>query len=270
MRQWVVCVNSIIMVAWIQEILLIFVLQSAVTLSMYCTVWSSFPRLTYSVSRLPLSDIILVLLIANLDSRTFWRLEFLIIFKGFICSVFLLFAQNTITTFLYCSILRLKNYLIYQQTVGHGRYSAVTRCLTFLLMHLDEDNIAILGGVSALICGICFSFPFEGSAVRIHYLLVGWLSCSSTPSPTGGVCAHSSRWHTQNTCIVLLMKQQYSPLYLIDSMFRLLNAVVVRSTRLSLEYTPAAHMPGKLPRLITAGAIMGLNVENSHFHYDVE
>lgn len=68
------------------------------------------------------------------------------------------------------------------------------------------------------------------------------------------------------------MKQQYSPLYLTANMFCLLNAVVivVRSTRLSLEYAPAAHMPGKLLRLITASAIMGLNVENNHFHYDVE
>lgn len=67
------------------------------------------------------------------------------------------------------------------------------------------------------------------------------------------------------------MKQQYPLLYLIANVFLLLIAfVVVRTTCLSPEYTPAARMLGKLLRLITAGVIMGLNVGDNHFHYDVD
>lgn len=68
------------------------------------------------------------------------------------------------------------------------------------------------------------------------------------------------------------MKQQYPLLYLIANVFLLLIAfvVVIRTTCLSPEYTPAARVLGKLLRLITAGVIMGLNVGNNHFHYDIE
>lgn len=69
------------------------------------------------------------------------------------------------------------------------------------------------------------------------------------------------------------MKRQYPLLYLIANVFILLVAfviVVVRSTCLSAEYAPAARTLGKLLILITAGVIMGLNVESNHFHYGGE
>lgn len=98
--------------------------------------------------------------------------------------------------FPYCSILKSKIYSIYQlPSVGHGRYPALTCCLTFSLLQ-PREAVAILGGVSALISGICFSFSYKDFAVP-HHLLVTQLSCNSTPSPTGGIPVHSSRWHTK-------------------------------------------------------------------------
>lgn len=104
-----VCVNAIIMVAWIPEILVISLLQSSPTWSMCCIVSSSFLRLTYSVNHLPLSDIILTFLIGYLDSKSLQRFDLFNDFKRFyllcgfiLCSGYYIFP--------YCQVLRLKIY----------------------------------------------------------------------------------------------------------------------------------------------------------------
>jgi len=166
--------------------------------------------------------------------------------------------------FPYFSILRLEIYWIYQLTsVRHGRCPALTWWLTFSLLQLCEENIAILGGISALICGICFRFPFKESAVS-RYFLVAWRSCNS---PSWHACTQEQVTHTKYLyCLAneASVPPSRSHSWCISSSHCICHCL--RSTCLSPIYTPAARMLGKLVRLITAGVIMGPNVDNNYFY----